>query len=318
MLRRWRRYYSRVGEEAAPGSGGSGFGHSVSDPDFGTGEIRRVSLRERLRPVLGVGLIAISAVIFSIMSLLVAVSGRKVPAAQMLIVRSVVQGSLIALLMWRHGVSPIPPKGTRFPVFLRGAAGSLAAVIFYYSIAPSGANLSLAEGTVVFFTAPVWSAILARVWLGEPFGRFDAGATAVAVLGVVLVAQPEFLFGAHAAEASYATGGARIRGILVCLLGAWIAAVAYVSIRSAGKGVHFFVLVFSFATFGTVAPTLYMLVAQIKPVFPPGLGTFSLFAIGLCGFVGQICLNKGMQLERAGPGATIRTLDVALLSGASG
>jgi drug/metabolite transporter (DMT)-like permease len=130
---------------------------------------------------------------------------------------------------------------------------------------------SLANSQVASQMTPVWSALLGRACLGEPWEQAEVLATAASVIGVCLVFQPAFLFGADpshdnssaagdddaafaaalaanatdattplaptlAASSSAASSSASddALGVLFALLGSLCAAGAYVLIRLSG------------------------------------------------------------------------------------
>lgn len=92
------------------------------------------------------------------------------------------------LLLWREG-----PAALRMPApgaqTLRGAAVALATIGFFSAIFV----LPLATATAITFTSPMLTALLAALLLGEPARRETLIASAIALVGVLVVLRPNFL-----------------------------------------------------------------------------------------------------------------------------
>ena len=195
---------------------------------------------------------------------------------------------------------------------------------FYYAIA----NLTLADSTSIFFTAPLYTGFFGYLFLSESIVKFDLCCTFTSAIGVVMIVRPAFLFGANSGSAATAvgtvdgngatdtndtnmnTGSTHSIGILVAIAGSLLSALVYIAIRKIGPGVNPLVLVaymgmcgIIVAPFGGIFQTL---------VWPSTASVwFGLLLIGTFSFVGQILFNAGVQREKAGPASMIRNLDVA-------
>merc|ERR1719163_1552975 len=65
----------------------------------------------------------------------------------------------------------------------------------------------MANASVIRFTSPAMVVVLAHFMYKEPFGWVQAVSTFVSTVGVVLVAQPAFIFGSPPHEATADTKG---------------------------------------------------------------------------------------------------------------
>lgn len=84
------------------------------------------------------------------------------------------------------GVSIHAPKDTRFLLVLRGAMLGVVGICFM----PALQYLPLAEGTALYFVAPLMVVILAPVVLGERVGWKQYAAVLVGMLGMLLIVNP--------------------------------------------------------------------------------------------------------------------------------
>jgi len=85
---------------------------------------------------------------------------------------------------------------------------------------------------------------------------------------------------------------------------------AYVTIRSLGTGIHFMQSVLSHGLGTIVVGVLMGGAMSPSQLLAHKEGTLHIIISSLFAFAGQCCMNKGLQLCRAGPGLLIRNLDV--------
>ncbi|KAJ2663031.1 hypothetical protein IWW48_001550 [Coemansia sp. RSA 1200] len=284
-------------------------------------EIEKKRRRDELK---GYTFMALSALGFAANSVCVkALAVAGFPSLEIVFARSVLQLGLGLVACAYYRVSPVGPVGegsswaVRRLLLLRGAAGAFGNACFFYAVT----KMTLADATVVFFTGPVFSAIFARVLLGEPYGAFDRAASAVCILGIVLVLKPAMVFGEAAHGLAAASNGAgsgvgdqqQMRGAVAALVGAMSGAVAMCAVRMVGRGVHSMVHVVYFGFLSMAGSTVAMRsVAQTPPVRVPHTAYewTVMGSVGAFAFVGQALLNRGLQLAPTGPGMLMRNLDV--------
>ena len=147
---------------------------------------------------------------------------------------------------------------------------------------------------VIFFLNPTFTAILAALFLGEPFGWFEGICSALSMIGATLVSKPEFLFGGGDDDLPKdSTAAGRMFAVFCALIGAIMAALAYVTVRKIGKGAHFLVHTVYFGLISSLLAVPALFFFQ-EFVWPQGwYEYFMLFMTGVTAFVGQCLLNKG-------------------------
>ncbi|KAI7880193.1 hypothetical protein K492DRAFT_147515 [Lichtheimia hyalospora FSU 10163] len=252
----------------------------------------------------GLILMTLSALAFSTMSLFVKLSGAAFASFEIVAARSIVQAVLGLIGCYMLGINPLGKPGVRKWLFIRGFVGSTGLALFFYSIT----QLPLADATVVFFLSPTFTAILAAIILGEAFTFFDGLCATLCMAGAILVSKPTFLFGGDDMETDSLQ---RALAVLAALVGALMAAIAYVTVRKIGKGAHFLVHTVYFGIISTVT-SIPMLFAFQEYVAPEGWKEYGMLLMtGVLAFIGQCLLNNGLQLAPAGPGTLMRMNDVA-------
>jgi drug/metabolite transporter (DMT)-like permease len=234
---------------------------------------------------LGMRYMALGALSFSVMSLLVKVGGQRLPPQEMVMVRAVITLILSTWAVRAARVSPWGTPGRRGLLSLRGIVGFLALSCFYHSIV----NLPLADATVIQYTNPVFAGLLAVPFLGERLRRREVMSVLVSMAGVALVMRPSFLFG-HGAALDPRTVG-------IGLMGAMFSATAYVTVRKLGATEHPAVIVFYFSLISVFAalPT-----ALPGALWPTPAEWLVLVGIGVSTQLGQMAITNGLRLERAG------------------
>ena len=170
---------------------------------------RRLKKVEELSPLKNtLGLIcAMSSCIFFAFSSLFVKLLEELPPQEVVFCRSVLQIIFIIPPMIYSEV-PVPGDKRNLPLLcVRGISGTLALCCQFYAIQ----HLHLADATVVLFSSPIFTGLLAHFLLGEPWGMFDAFATLLCFMGVVLIARPTFLFARAMEQANESTGWEQVR-----------------------------------------------------------------------------------------------------------
>jgi len=220
---------------------------------------------------------------FSIMSAFAKLAGERLPTQEIVLFRAVLTTLLTLHALKRIGVSPWGKE--RGLLLLRGLFGYAALSCFLWAVV----RLPLAETTVLHFTNPVFTAFLAAVFLGEILGRKEVLLALLALVGVVVVARPGFLFGD--------LSGLDPGPVLVALAGAILSAAAYTTARRLTRTNHPLVIVLSFAVVSLVGS-----VPASLPVFimPSGVEWLFLLGVGVATQGGQVFVTQALQLEKAG------------------
>lgn len=235
---------------------------------------------------------ALAALFFSLMSLLVRIAGRGLPTMEVVFARSVLVLAISGTFLARARTSPWGTK--RKVLLLRGVLGFVALSCFYYALI----HLPLADATVIQYTNPVWTALLAALFLSEAIGGRELTLSVVSLGGVVLMTRPTFLFGGDAPALPPGVVG-------VALIGAVVSGAAYVSVRLLGRTEDPLVVVFWFALVSTIGSIPFL---WGRFVIPDPRESLVLAGVGVTTYLGQLFITMGLRDERAG-----RAMGVAYL-----
>jgi len=125
-----------------------------------------------------------------VLMLLIAVAGRaamrELDLFQIMFLRSVIGLALIAPWVWSRGVQATWRTTRPWSHGLRNAVHYAAQYGWFAALA----LIPLAQVVAIEFTMPLWSALLAALWLGETLGRRKLAAVALGLAGVLVIVRP--------------------------------------------------------------------------------------------------------------------------------
>ena len=126
---------------------------------------------------------------------------RRVHFLEITFFRMLVQTVYITPCVYFQRQSFCGAREDRLKLVLRGLFGTLSMGGMYFAVQ----NMPLAEASVIHFSSPAFVGIMAFVLLRESCGVFEILVTMATFTGVVLIAQPAFLFDTSAASTTMAT-----------------------------------------------------------------------------------------------------------------
>lgn len=225
----------------------------------------------------------ISALAFALMSSCVKlVSAHGIPVFEIVAARAI-----ISLL-----ISYVDVKRKRISVWgnnqklllARGVVGSLALICVYYAVA----TLPLAEATILQYLHPVFTAVLALLFLRERIQVSTMICITLCLSGLFLIVSP----GTHLA------GEVELPAISVvaALLGAFGSAVAYVIVKKLSGTEDSSVIIFYFPL---IALPLSLILLGDDFVMPNFEALVLLIFVGIFTQIGQVGLTKAMKVEVA-------------------
>ncbi|KNC80906.1 hypothetical protein SARC_06747 [Sphaeroforma arctica JP610] len=226
-----------------------------------------------------------------------------------------VQTAISGTIILYQRQSPITPPEF-IPYYIgRGMFGMGGVTCLYYGFAV----LPIADATALYYTLPIPTAIFAWVFLGESYGGVEVLAAMTGLLGVFCITRPPFLWPFPSPSHHDPTldvlpedhSPAEVNlGYVACLCGALLTSMAFITIRRVGKRTTAWVLTFWHGVSGVgVCGVLMVVLQQLK--MPDSWEHLALLAsVGVFALLVQVLVNKGLQLEAAGPGALMTNLQL--------
>ena len=225
----------------------------------------------------------ISALAFALMSALVKEAGQLgIPLLQIIFVRAVISVVLSLADILQAGVHPLGHR--RVLLFGRGLSGFLALTGVFYALL----HLSMAQATLLQYLHPVFTAVLAFVFLAERPTAATLACIALSLLGLLCMLAPYWESGVQAP--------ASLWPIIVGLGGALGSGIAYTLVRKLVATEHPSVIVLYFPL---VCVPGTLLLGGADFVWPTATGWWVLLGVGCFTQIGQLALTKAMQRDAA-------------------
>ncbi len=244
-------------------------------------------------PLWGLGWIALSCAFFASMAVCVRLSVSVLSGPQLGIVRFVFGAG--ALLLFYAGRRRLPVILHPGKLFLRGALGGAAVLLYFLSIAQLGAG----PATMLNFLSPIYAAIYAVLVLKE---KMRAGLLA----GLIIATVGALIITASTGEISFTHLG--IGGVAGLLSGVF-GGLAMATVHSLRQDTSADVIFFAFCAVGLVVISPFA-IATPWPVFSPGL-ILIMFAVGAFSLLGQLLYTYGMGFTSAASGSAATQLTPA-------
>nr|CAB3266249.1 solute carrier family 35 member G1 [Phallusia mammillata] len=260
-------------------------------------------------PFLGFGILCciISGLLFSFNALLVKMIFSITPI-QMFASRCFVQFCILLPVVtygrYTNNVDITGPPGMFKLLVTRGIVGSTGALLLYLAVA----NLSLGDAITISFSNVVITALIAFICLGESFTLVDGLLCVLTLGGVTLIAQPSFIFGDIGSELDTK----KIIGILCGVGCAIFSAFTFVIVRKLGKDTPAVLNILYYSFAGSLVNTCVVGVTDTFQL-PCYSELLYVFLLGVLGVSAQIFLTIGLQYERAGTFAVLRSLQIVVV-----
>ena len=225
----------------------------------------------------------ISALAFALMAALVKEAGQLgIPLLQIIFVRALISVALSLIDIARAGVHPLGHR--RALLFARGLSGFLALTGVFYALI----HLSMAQATVLQYLHPVFTALLAFLFLAERPTTATLACIALSLLGLVCMVVPYWT--------ASDTRTAPLWPVIAGLGGAFGSGVAYTLVRKLVITEHPSVIVLYFPM---ICVPGALLLGGADFIWPTAAGWWVLLGVGCFTQLGQLALTKAMQLDAA-------------------
>lgn len=231
-----------------------------------------------MKPMQGALLLALSALLFSLMGVGIREVSSGVNNESVVFFRNLVGVLFFLPLVLLKGTGPLKTRRIKSHLW-RTTYGLAAMYCFFYALA----HLPLADAMLFTYSAPVFTPVLAWWLLKEPLTKRMLMTTVIGLAGVLMVAKPS--------EALLDTQA------LIGLAASILAALAFVSIREMSDSEPAFRIVFYFSLFSALISAVPLTWAW-QPLSQHQLGL--LLAIGLLATVSQIVMSKAYGLAPPG------------------
>jgi drug/metabolite transporter (DMT)-like permease len=232
---------------------------------------------------------SLGAILFALMNFLARIASAHVSWTLVAGTRALV-GAFVAMAIARGRGVPFLPKSTR-TMWLRSFFGTIAMVATFYALGSKA--LALGDTVTLVNLTPVFLALLAPHVLGERSGRRVVIAIPLAVVGVVLILRPTFVFGEAGAHVNR---DAMLFPAGIAVLASVSSSFAMMMLRRVGKTEH----PEAIAThFSLVAAATCFLLSLPSLEMPSRIDLLTMLVTGVCAGCAQIAMTKAYAMEHA-------------------
>lgn len=225
--------------------------------------------------------------LFAVMNILVKLLDR-IPSYELVLFRSIVMLIVTVYLLYSNKISPFG-KSHRWVMIGRGVAGTIALIIFFYSIQ----KLPLATAVTIGYLSPIFTIIFATFLLHEKMHWKQWIFFGISFVGII------FINGFEQNENTWL--------LLLGILGAAFSGLAYNALRKTANHVPALVMVFYLPLCTIPIVTPFCINGW---VMPEGKEWLLIITMGLVTQVAQMYMTKAYQMEKAGAIANYAYLGV--------
>jgi len=234
---------------------------------------------------LGIGLILLSTLCFTIMSAIIRWLGNRVPLGEVVFARSFFAlVPLFLMLLWRRELH----LAVQFNSPWGHVGRAVASIGSMFCNFAALARIPLVDATAIAFATPLLNVALAAIFLGEKVRKFRWIAVFIGFIGVLIMVSPH-LGSAPRQEAAFI-------GSLLAVGGVILTSAAMTQVRQMSRTETTASMVFSY----TVLSTLVSFVTIPDWIRPAPWDAVALVCTGIFGGIGQITVTESYRHASAG------------------
>jgi drug/metabolite transporter (DMT)-like permease len=238
--------------------------------------LRIILHNQKSNIIKGAAFLSLSAFLFALMGVFIRLASHHdggVNNANIVFFRNLIGCTIFIPLLLQKGITPFKTKVLHLH-FIRMFVGLAAMYCFFYAIQ----TIKLANAMLFTYSAPIFAPAIAALWLKERFNPKMAFPIGLGFLGVILITDPtEDIVDINA---------------IVGLASSFLAATAFVTVRSLSFTEPPFRIVFYFTAFSTIVSS-FPLIWFHQPLT---LEQIELMAVvGILATTSQFCLTTAYQ-----------------------
>ncbi len=210
---------------------------------------------------------------------------KHIPAHELILFRSIISLVLSGIYLRKKQI-PLLGNNKKL-LILRGVCGTIALTLFFLAIH----KIPLASAATIQYLSPIFTAIIGIYFLKEKVKNIQWLFFAIALSGVICIKGFD----------------QNVNGfyVLIAVISAIFAGMAYNLVRSLKKTDHPVVIVFYFPLVATPIMVVWCLFDWVNPI---GVDWLILILIGVLTQIGQVFMSKSLHLEKAAKTTSIKFL----------
>lgn len=256
-------------------------------------------------PVRGIVLKVLSVIVFLVMSTFIKLAGDGLATGQITFFRSFfAMFPILAYLAWRGELKTAFRTKSIGGQITRGFVGIVSMTMSFYGLV----RLPLPDAIAIGYAMPLFSVIMAAIFLNETVRLFRLSAVAIGLTGVLIISWPQLTLFEHATDSAAALAALALIG------SAFLGAVAMILVRRLVRTEKTPTIVLYFSLTGSVF-SLFSI-----PFGWPAMSLeqqLLLASAGVCGGVAQILLTESYRFAEVSTIAPFEYTSIVLGLGVS-
>ena len=197
---------------------------------------------------------------------------------------------------------PFGPHGMFKFLILRGLLGSAAATCLYQSVQ----IISLGDAVTLQFSNVIFAGFLGHLLLNDSFTAFDIIMSLFAMAGIVLIAQPSFIFG------NFDGAKQNTIGVIYGVASGVLNGFTFIVIRKIGRATSASLNVLYYSLSG-VTSSIFLAMITGSFSFPCSYELVYIFLLGITGLSAQVLMTLALRFERANTFAVLRAFQIVFV-----
>ncbi|RWS25258.1 solute carrier family 35 member G1-like protein [Leptotrombidium deliense] len=253
-------------------------------------------------PLIGIIFALLSALFIATETLCVKLISN-IDAVELIVLRSLFATIAYALFLLYKRHSIFAAAGEHLILFTRCVLGFIGVICGFFAIR----TIPLGDASAIIYSTPVLVTLFAKIILKEKCSIVNCVAIVIAVIGVVLISRPSFLFESEDSvqEKNRLIGTALATGCCI------FSALVFICIRKLQKTPSPLVI-FYYSLTAVLCGSIMVLIFG-KITIPTDYKTYLfILLMGFCGTFGQLFMTLAFKLEEAGPVSLARSLSMVI------
>tara|TARA_B100000214_G_scaffold157730_1_gene113185 strand:+ start:208 stop:1116 length:909 start_codon:yes stop_codon:yes gene_type:complete len=238
-----------------------------------------------------------SGLAFSLMSVCVKAIGGRIPISELVFARATISVLITRFFLYKKKINPWGNQ--KILLIIRGLLGTAALFCIFKALT----ILPIATATVIQYIYPTFTVICAYIILKEFILKRIICSIIIGWIGIILVSKPEFATKSNIQET--------ILAITIAILGAFLTALAYISVRKLSSKEHPLVIIYYFPIV-SIPISIPFIINDF--VLPTGTDWCWIIGIGIFTQIGQLCITQGLKILPAGQATSLNYSQVIFAS----
>lgn len=199
----------------------------------------------------------------------------------------------------------IDTKGKLKYILLRCVFGSIAGMCKFTAVV----EMEYGNAISLFACGPLFAAIFSRILWKEKISVYTIISLILGLCGITLIARPRFIFGGD--QLLNSESKSKSLFVLVPVLGSVLFGLSMSLLRKVGKEINIMIVPLYLGIVNIPANILYH-IARGDPAVLPDCHLDRVLLLAAAGFsiIGHVLINRGLSIEKSGPGALCRNVDM--------